>query len=143
MIGQIRERLARIDALNGRIHEGAEFTRLLNAKAFHARDGGAYVLPAGLRGGQPQAATGAFVQPLDEVISVVLVRPSEDQRGARAMAEIAELIEEVLGVLAGWRPDGALGPLRVNSGRMVNVGAGVMLYLLEFSVARQLRISPV
>ncbi|MFD1914116.1 Gp37 family protein [Halodurantibacterium flavum] len=143
MIEAVVQRLdARVPQLRGRVKGAADFARLMASNTFRDAQGGAYVLPMSLRGGAPQAATGAFVQPLDETLTVVLVRPSVDPRGPREPGELSQLIESVMEALAGFRPPHVPGPLRVTQGRMLNVGAGVLVYQLDFAVTRHLRISP-
>lgn len=141
MIAEITRRLKeRAPSLNGRIREGAEFARLLASNSFRDASGGAYVMPLSLRGLSPLDAAGAFVQPLEEVIGIVLVRPSEDPLAVRAGGEISQMIGDVTQAIAGWRPEGAIGPLRLVQGRMINIGAGVLVYQLEFAAQRQLRM---
>lgn len=143
MVPAMVERLTeRVETLRGRIWEGADFARLLASNSFRTASGGAYVMPLALRASAPLDAAGGFVQPMDEVLSVVLVRPSEDPQGGREMARMSGLISEVIGALAGWRPSQAIAPIRLVQGRMINIGAGVLVYQLEFAVARQLRINP-
>lgn len=140
MIAQVMTRIgARVPSLTGRVREGGDFVRMMAANSFRQAQGGAYVLPASLRAGPPVDAAGAFIQPLDEVVSVILVRPAEDPAAARAMGEIRTLIDQIIAALAGWRPDGAIGPLRVLQGAIINIGAGVLVYRLDFSITSQIR----
>jgi len=143
MIDAIISRLGeRVDALKGRIRGGADFARLMASKSFQDASGATYVLPLALRGGQADAATGAFRQQLDRIVGVVLIVPSTDPLGTGARDALEARIEAVTAALAGWRPPGAIGPLRIVQGRMINVGAGLLVYQLDFAVQSQLRINP-
>ena len=143
MLAPVIERLtSRVAALQGRVKGAAELSRLLASNAIRETDRGAYVLPMALRGGQARAATGAFVQEVEELIAVVLVTPSEDPRGARALTTIDTQIDAVIAALAGWCPPDMPGPLRLVQGRMINIGAGALVYHLDFATTTQLRINP-
>lgn len=143
MLGEVIARIeARVPALTGRVQGAAELAALLRSNTLRDARGGAYVVPLSLRGGAARAATAAFVQDFDEVVAVVLVVPSGAPTGTRALGSVDVLSEAVLEALAGWKPDGAIGPLRLARAGMLNVGAGVLVYQIDFNVARQLRIAP-
>jgi hypothetical protein len=132
---------SKVDALAGRIRAAEDYRALLQMKGITSAQGGAYVMPAGLRGGRAQSATGFFTQDLDEVIAVVILVPGERGLG-RQGAKIDGLIRNVIEALCGWVPDEAIGPVQLVRGAMINVGDGVLAFQIEFSVPDQLRIAP-
>lgn len=133
---------ARVSALAGRLHGAADFARLMASNDIRSMQSGAYVLSMSLRGGQARAATGAFIQDVEEGLSVVLVQRSEDPRALRALDTIDAQRDAVIAALLGWVPAGAPGPMRLVQGRMLNVGAGLLVFQIDFAVSTQLRINP-
>jgi len=133
---------ARVSSLAGRIYGAADFARLMATNDIRSIQGGAYVLSMSLRGGQARAATGAFVQDVEEGLSIVLVQRSEDPRAIQALATIEAQRDAVIAGLLGWAPHGEPGPMRLSQGRMINVGAGLLVFQIDFAVATQLRINP-
>lgn len=132
----------RVPALAGRLFGAAEFARLMATNDIRGMQGGAYVLPATLRGGAARAVSGAFVQDVEEGLSIVLVERSDDARGTRALTAIDALRDAVIAALAGWVPPGSPGPMRLVQGRMINVGAGLLVFQIDVAAATQLRIDP-
>jgi hypothetical protein len=131
-----------VPELTGRVHGAAEYRRLLESRALQNAAGGAYVMPAGLRGGRVQSAAGAYVQDLDEVVAVVLFVPNPNPGNTRQVATIDALVKAVVEALCGWVPGGAIGPFQLLRGAMINLGGGSLAYQVEFTVADQLRIAP-
>lgn len=127
---------ANVPELAGRTRAAEDFRMLLQDAGITSAQGGAYVMPSGLRGGSAQSATGVFTQDLDEIVAVVILVPG------RQGATIDRLIGDVLQALCGWVPEGSIGPVVLVRGAMINLGEGVLAFQIEFSVPDQLRISP-
>lgn len=142
MISAIVTRLeASIPALQGRIRQAAEFQALMESNSLKGANSGLYVLPTGLRGGQAEAVTGAFVQSIEEMVAVVVFLPSHDKAGAAKLGLIQDLTRQVITAIAGWEPENTIGPFRLLRGAMLNVGAGALVYQIDFALTDQLRIT--
>lgn len=142
LIQDIIDRLnGKVAALSGRIRAAEDYTALLQMKGITSAQGGAYVMPSGIRGGRVEAATGVFTQMVDEIVAVVILVPAERGLG-RQGATIDSLKKGVIEALCGWVPDDAIGPFQLVRGAMINLGNGALAFQIEFSVADQLRINP-
>jgi hypothetical protein len=138
----VKDRLEAISALAGRVHGAARLAQLTERGAQAQASTAAFVLPLGLRGGSADAVTGMFRQALDRLVGVVLmVRNVGDATGAAAQAELEPLIEAVIGAIAGWAPDEAIGVYKLARGELVSIAAGTVTYQLDFALDDQLRIA--
>ena len=133
---------ARVPALVGRLKGAAEFSALVASNDIGQVQAGAYVIAMSISGGQARAITGAFVQDVEEGLTVVLTQRSEDPRGGTARDWLVTQRDAVIAALAGWVPDGSPGPMRLRRGQMLNVQRGLLVYQLDFAVLTQLRIDP-
>ncbi|MCW1934119.1 phage tail terminator protein [Pararhodobacter zhoushanensis] len=133
---------ARVPGLVGRLRGAAEFSALVASNDIRQVQAGAYVLAMSLAGGQARAATGAFVQEVEEGLSVILTQRAEDPLGGTGRDWIITQRDAVIAALAGWVPTGAPGPMRLKRGQMLNVARGLLVYQLDLAVASQLRIDP-
>lgn len=131
-----------VPALDGRVREAEDYVGMLRLKSMTSATGGAYVMPAGLRGGRATAAAGAFVQDIDEVIAVVILVPAPSKGFGRQAATAGGLIKDTINALAGWAPDDATGVFQVLRGAMINLGDAVLAYQLDFSISDQVRTQP-
>lgn len=139
--GVITRLSAEVDALGGRVQGLAELAALVRDRALPNVTPAAYVVPAGLRGGEGDASAGAFTQMVDEVVSVVLVVKSHgDPTGGKALATFDALIADCAAALAGWAPANQVGVFRLQRGAMVSLEAGTAIYQLDFAIRQQLRI---
>ena len=142
LIQEVIDRLnEKVAALSGRIRAAEDYTALLQMKGITSAQGGAYVMPSGIRGGRVESATGIFTQMVDEIIAVVVLVPAERGLG-RQGATIDGLKQAVIEALCGWVPDDAIGPFQLVRGAMINLGDGALAFQTEFSVPDQLRIIP-
>lgn len=119
----------------------ADFTKLLQKKSLPQQTPAVHVVPTGIRGGTPDAASAVFTQPTTETISVILTIRSNDQAGERAMEQAGQKINAIINAIAGWAPNDEIGVFVLGRGTVSNVGAGAFVYTLEFSIADQLRIT--
>jgi hypothetical protein len=133
---------ARVPDLVGKIRGATEFAALVASNDIRQVTSGAYVLAMSLAGGQARASTGAFVQDLEEGLSVVLTQRAEDPLGGAGRDWIITQRDAVIAALAGWVPTGSPGPMRLRRGQMLNVARGLLVYQIDLAVANQLRINP-
>lgn len=137
---------ARLEAacpvLGGRIGTALQLAELMKRGQVPTTTPAAYILPLGLRGGAATASTGLFIQGVTRMLGVVLVlRSASDPIGSRIADELRELVEAVVGALAGWAPDSAIGVLKLARGELVSLAGGAATYQLDFSLDDQLRIN--
>jgi hypothetical protein len=131
---------ATVAALAGRVQEVADLSELIARNALPQREVAAFVVPVGFNGGAPDAATGFFRQPLEQVVGVVLVvKAPGDAKAQRALATVDSLEEALLAQIPGWAPQGAIGVFRALRGRLIGVPAGTVFYQLDFAIQNQLR----
>jgi hypothetical protein len=121
----------------------AELAALIETKALAQQQGVAgYVIPTGLRGGRVTSASALFVQEVSESVSVLLSMRNAGRTGGKALLEVGPHITAVLDALCGWGPDDAPGVLQLVRAGGVSLDKGTFTYLIEFSIADQLRITP-
>lgn len=141
MRAAVTERLETIPALTKRIYGAAKLAELTERGSQFQAGTAAFVLPLGLRGGAADAVTGLYRQPVERLVGVVLVvRNLGDATGDKAMADLDPLIEDVIGVLAGWGPEAAFGVFTLARGELAGIAAGTITYQLDFAIEDQLRI---
>lgn len=140
LLTEVIERIGdRVPALAGRIRGAAEYQSSLRTRATLQ---GAYVMPAGLRGGRVLDVTGGYIQHIDEIVAVVIVVPDPNAVAARQLATIDELIRATIDAVCGWRPAEAIGPFQLLRAAMINLGNGALAYQIDLSLPSQLRIAP-
>jgi len=135
--------IARLDAevADLRSVEGAAaFATIVERRAWPQVTPAAYVVPEGLRGLAPSAGAGAFVQPTQESVSVLLVVRPHDRVGAAGIEPIEALKRAVLRAVAGWGPQDAMGQFRLTRGATRDISGGAIVYQIEFAIDDQLRI---
>ncbi|ODR93526.1 hypothetical protein AUC70_11720 [Methyloceanibacter stevinii] len=144
LVNPVIERLdAEIPTLQRRVAPAGELAALVNGGNLPQVMPAAFVLPLGLRGSEPDAATGLYRQDFNEIVGVVLMTNSAgDVRGGRALDKQDPLIAAVILALAGWAPDlpDVQGVFQLDRGRLVSLTAGTVTYQLDFSIRAQLRI---
>jgi hypothetical protein len=142
LVDETIARLGAVAALAGRVKGAAELSELTRTGQMPAASPFAFVLPLALTARSPgEAGAGAFVQAIDETIAVLLaVRTAGDAAGGKAVAALDALVEAVIAAVAGWGPDSEPGVFRLARGALVSANAGLVLYQIDFSCQRQLRI---
>lgn len=147
MFAAVKERIADIELLAGRIGEAASLSDLMARNQAPQVTPAAFVLPLGLRGGRADAATGLFRQDIAETLGVVLfVRSAGDATGAKAGDRLRPLRNDVIRRIVGWAPpsdwleDDTVGVFVLSRGQLLSMSAGMLTYQLDFSVDDQLRI---
>ena len=142
MIADLIARLETIPSLVRRVQGALELTEMLGRKALPQATPFAFVIPAGLVAkGQGDAAANAFTQPIDRLVSVVLmVRTAGDVSGVRTQPKLDELVEAVVAKACGFEPEDAIGVFRLTRGRVVEFSAGNAFYQLDFAIQDQIRV---
>lgn len=139
IIARLRDKVAGLGEVAGAI----ELAALLEAKPQPRPKPIAHVVPAGLRGGAPLGATGAFVQPIDVTFAVfVTFATANDPKGAKAQTVVDVLLVDVINAICGWAPGNTVGVFRLLGAGPRKVIPGVVVYAIEFAIQDQLRILP-
>lgn len=141
-MSRLAPRLAEIPALAGRIHSAAVLSTLMKSNGLPQVCPAAFALPLGIGGGQPDAATGLYRQPVEWLDGVLLVvRAAGDATGAAALVQLDPLITATIEAICGWGPDDMPGVYRLVKGELVGLQAGTLTYQLDFAIEDQLRIA--
>ncbi len=128
--------------LAGRVLRAADLSELVRSNRLPAAPVAAFVLPLGLSPrGEGEAMTGAFVQAFDETVGVLIaVRASGDATGGKALPAVDALVAAAIAAVAGRSPGDEPGALRLARGALLSAEAGLVLYQLDFTLTRQMRI---
>jgi len=141
MLDAVKDRLtAHVPSFAGRIETAVDLTRLLKDRGLPPNST-AFVVPLGLQGRPANDATGIYSQAYAETIGVLLVVRSHDQTGGKALEELRPVIQQVLEALAGWSPGSDFGVFELRRGDLAGISNGALLYMIEFSINDQLRIT--
>lgn len=135
---------AQVAALTGRVQGALELSEMQRQKALPNYTPAGFVVPNGIVArGDGDASANAFLQMVDEVVSVVLVlRTAGDVRGAKTQPQLHTLIWAVINALCGWDPGaGEIGVLSLRRGRIVSFDAGTVFYQLDFAIQDQVRVT--
>ena len=133
--------LSTVQGLRGRIYGATDLAALQKSNLVGSVSPAAYTLPLGVGGGEADAATGLYRQPiywLDGVLLVVMV--AGDAPGGKAQQQMEPLIMDTINAIAGQDVDGMIGTYRLAKGELVGLAAGVLSYQLDFAIEDQLRI---
>lgn len=140
------ELVARIAAevadLAGRVRPAADLAELVRQGALPQGPRTAFVLPLGLVArSEGDAGAGAFVQPFDELVAVVLVlRSAGDVTGHKALAPLDQLVWQIIAAVCGWAPEEATGVLRLVRGQLLSAEAGALQYQIDFALRTEVRL---
>lgn len=129
-----------VPALGSRVEAAAELTAMLQKRGLPQRST-TFVVPLGLQARPAVDATGLHVQEFTETVGVLLVARVNDQTGADAMANIRPLIMAVINAIAGWDAGTGYGVFELRRGNLVGIRDGALIYMTEFSINDQLRVS--
>ena len=131
-----------VPELASRVQEAAELSELVRKGQLPQSPAAGFVLPLGLRAASPgDAAANAFTQMIEEVVGVLLVvRSAGDASGGRALPKISDLADATIAAIAGWGPADEPGVFRVSRGQLLSASDGAVLYQLDFSISRQVRV---
>lgn len=140
MIAEVINRLkTQVPDLGNRV-EGALSLADMLASGRLPETTNAIVLPAGIAGGQADAASGLFRQHISETVGVLLLARVHDQTGRRALQEMRPLIFAVVEAIAGWAAGDELGVFQLKRAGIVSMANGNLIYQIEFTISDQLRI---
>lgn len=148
MISVLKARLAAIDPLPFKSIETAANIAVVRENP-PPREGTpiAYAIPLGHAPAAPEFATGITSQTFLARYGVAIAAPAQAQRqGEKAAVEIEALYLAVRKQLFGWQPADAgdeifMRPMQLGGGRLVGLGAGLVLWLEEFAIQQQARTS--
>ncbi len=132
----------RVPGLGGRAWGAAEFGALTATGQLPQVTPAAHVIPTGIKGGSQTPRTGAYVQSIERLYSVVLTVKAGDASGARALPVIGELIAAIIAALAGWDWGGRVGVMTFRGCTLSRAVAGAFVYDISFSIPDQLRFAP-
>ena len=125
------------------VQGAAELAALLASKKPMTGQPFAHVVPNGMRGAEVSAATGLFVQNVEHLFAVYLTIPATaDRAGSKALPDVLSLQNEVIAALVGWAPADVSGVFRLARAGLQRFEPGIIVYVIEFAIADQLRISP-
>lgn len=147
MFEAIRDRIADVEGIKGRIQPAANLSELM-ARGLTPQGGdAAFILPLGIRGGSEQAMSGLYIQDVAETVGVVLmIRALGDATGARSTDRLLPIRNAIIRRVAGWSPpphwmEGeTVGQFRLARGELISLTAGLLTYQLDFVLSDQLRI---
>ena len=131
---------AQVPDLGDRVSGAAEWTRLTQSGAEPNVTPVAFVLPTGGVGGTHQGLTGAYLQPVDLLISVVLVLRT-DTAGLRALDRVSGLIADIIAAIAGW-DIGLTGLFVFRRWQIIQAARGTLTYEITFAIGDSIRKVP-
>lgn len=147
MFAQVKDRLADVTELAGRVQPGASLSDLMARNQAPQVCPAAFVLPLGIRGGQVTAMTGVFAQTIAETLGVVLfLRAAGDATGGKLTDQLVPLRNAVIRRIVNWAPqsdwgeDETIGVFRLARGELISLSSGLLTYQLDFALDDQLRI---
>lgn len=129
-----------VPQLAGRVEGAAQLADLLARRALPPVTPAAHVVPLGFQGRAPIASAGAFIQPLTEVIGVLITIRGNDRTGERALRDLRPFLQSVIVALAGWAPDDQIDVFQFLRGSIVSMREGTAVYQLDFSIMDEVRI---
>lgn len=141
-VAEVTDRLiAKIPELEHRVHGAVELNAIVDKEGWPASPVAAYVVPGGLRGGQPESIMGYFRQDIGRILTVVMMFRSKNKHTGRALVEIDPTLDALVTAIAGWTPgDEPLGVFELQSQTPVSVTGPVIVYQTDFILPDQLRI---
>lgn len=128
---------ALVPDLGDRVSGASEWTRLTQSGAEPSVTPVAFVLPTGGVGGKHQGMTGAYVQPVELLVSVVLVLRT-DTAGLRALDRLAGLIDDIVNAIAGW-DIGLVGLFVFRRWQLIQAAKGTLTYEITFAIGDRIR----
>lgn len=144
MIDAIKSRLNNgVPELADRVRGGGDLAALLARGSKPSAPIFAYVLYGGLTQlGKADIVSGAYRQPVREVVNIVLFLRADDADGERAIQKVQPLQRAILGLLCGWAPGDQVGVLQLARSAMISFTQGFMGWQIDLTITDQLRITP-
>lgn len=141
-IDQVIDRIkATCPGLSARVEGAAALAALMRSNALPQVTPAAHVVPLGLTAGRAETATGAYRQDIESLVGVLITLRTAGRTGGEALPDLDDLLQDVIGALAGWGPTEAMGVFRLARGQLVTMAAGTLVYQLDFALPDQLRIA--
>lgn len=142
LMQEVKARLLEEPPVIQRVHGAAALARLTEKGTLAQAGTVAFVVPLGIGGGEPDAVTGLYRQPIQRLVGVVIaVRNLRDATGEEGFAELDPIVEAAIARLAGWAPADEVGVLKLDRGELVQIVNGTITYQLSFALGDQLRIA--
>lgn len=140
LLDQVAERIGQgIATLTGRVETAAAFAALTASGELPDATPAAFVVPLGFNA-SPRASATAHVQATYETIGVILVASYPgDATAARAMPDVADLVNRIAALIAGWAPEGSIDNFDVTRGRLIDIRQGTVFYQIDFTIQGTLR----
>ena len=132
---RLRDEVGALRSVEG----AASMAALMQANGLPQQTPAAHVVTLGMQGGNEEASAGAFVQTYQEVLGVIVTWRTV-VNSDRTVTDVEELIRTIVEAVAGWVPEGAMAPFKLQRGQLVTMTKGTLVYQLDFSIADQLRI---
>lgn len=124
------------------VEDALSFAELVRAGIPPQQSMTAFVIPLGQRGGEASAVSGAYVQPVDHVIGVVLIIATRPTVIGGESAGVDAVLNEVIAALAGWGPNDVPGVMTLRKAELLSLSAGIATYQIDFVLEDQLRVTP-
>lgn len=144
MLEAVKARLqSKLPHLAGRIEGAASLAQVVEARSLPSAPIVVYAVPLALTGRRPDIAAGLFRQPVDEVLSLVLVMGVRSRTADGSLAEIRDTIFALIDALGGWAPDDQTsGVFALARAQLRSLTGGRIIYQIDFSLTNHLRITP-
>ncbi|QYK42865.1 MAG: hypothetical protein KF887_07115 [Paracoccaceae bacterium] len=131
---------AMMPAMTGRVRRAADLSALMRNNAAPQSGMSAFVLPGGIEGGQQDRASGAHLQIVTRVVTIVLMFRAGDPAANAVVDQADVLIADVAQALAGWVPPGTIGdPMAFRRVSAPSGAGGTFVYEMQFAARDQLR----
>lgn len=136
VIARLRATVPDLRTIDG----AAALAALIERNAIAQVTPAAHVIPSGLKGLAAEAMTGAFVQDVEETVTVVLSLRPNDRIGAAGIEPVEALKTAVIAAIAGWAPGDETGVFVLSRAGISNVSGGALIFQIDFAIHDQLRI---
>lgn len=136
--------IARIEGalpeLQGRVRRAADLSTLMRNNAMPQSGLSVFVLPGGIDGGQQDRASGAHLQIVTRVVTIVLMFRAGDPAANAVVDQADVMIAALASALAGWVPPGTMGdPMTFRRVSAPSGAGGTFVYEMQFAARDQLR----
>lgn len=123
------------------IGDALALAALVKSGQLPAQSPSAWIMLASLSARAPAAASGLYIQPVTETLSVVLSVLTHSAAGVGKAATVHDLVRAVVEALAGWGPDD-VAVIELARGEVMSMTGGQLTYRIDFNLSNELRIQP-
>lgn len=137
----VKLRLSALPDLAGLIEEAGEWDAVFATPARLQGQRRCFVIPLGRDAQPPRAGTvGSTTQLVTHHVGVFLaLRQAGDATGQKLSAATEALVNDIVALISGWRPDGFDDVMHLTRARLVDLTQGVMFTQVSFSVTQHER----